>query len=248
MEQGYFEREFVLTPDYCDARAGLSPLGVFTIFQAIASEHAERIDVGGAAMAKRGEFWLTVHNRIDFLSRAELMQPLTARTWPEGCTEKSIRSYRSYTLYRGEETIARGRTQWAILGPEGKVVPFGASGFPKDFPFCSGAAIEAMPVRFRDDFSPEEQRGTYTVRPTDIDFGRHMNNVAYIRVLLDCFSAETIASGKILSIEAHYASPCLEGETLSVFCRQEQDVCRVAIRKADGKAAFLGAAYFAPRG
>ena len=35
MQQGYFEKEFTLTPDYCDARAGLSPLGAFTIFQAI---------------------------------------------------------------------------------------------------------------------------------------------------------------------------------------------------------------------
>lgn len=47
--EGYFEKEFVLTPDYCDARAGLSPYGAFTIFQAIATEHAERIGVGGAA-------------------------------------------------------------------------------------------------------------------------------------------------------------------------------------------------------
>ena len=31
--EGYFEKEFVLTPDYCDARAGLSPYGAFTIFQ-----------------------------------------------------------------------------------------------------------------------------------------------------------------------------------------------------------------------
>ena len=27
--EGYFEKEFVLTPDYCDARAGLSPYGAF---------------------------------------------------------------------------------------------------------------------------------------------------------------------------------------------------------------------------
>ena len=65
--EGYFKKEFVLTPDYCDARAGLSPYGAFTIFQAIATEHAERIGVGGAAMAKRGEFWLTVHSRVDFV-------------------------------------------------------------------------------------------------------------------------------------------------------------------------------------
>ena len=141
MQQGYFEKEFTLTPDYCDARAGLSPLGAFTIFQAIATEHAEKIGVGGAAMAKRGEFWLTVHSQVDFFSRAQLMQTLTAKTWPEGCDEKSIRCFRSYSLRCGDALVAMGRTQWAILGPEQKVVPFGQSGFPREFPFTGEVAM-----------------------------------------------------------------------------------------------------------
>jgi medium-chain acyl-[acyl-carrier-protein] hydrolase len=244
MQQGYFEKEFTLTPDYCDARAGLSPLGAFTIFQAIATEHAEKIGVGGAAMAKRGEFWLTVHSRIDFLGSARLMQTLTAKTWPEGCDEKSIRCFRSYSLRCGDALVAMGRTQWAILGPEQKVVPFGQSGFPREFPFTGEVAISDAPTRFRDDFTPDDFARNYTVRPTDIDFGRHMNNVAYIRVLLDCFSAKQIASGTISSIEAHYASPCLEGETLSVYQKQDGDTVRIAIKKPDGKPAVLAAVRF----
>ena len=244
MQQGYFEKEFMLTPDYCDARAGLSPLGAFTIFQAIATEHAENIGVGGAAMAKRGEFWLTVHSRIDFFSRAQLMQTLTAKTWPEGCDEKSIRCFRSYSLRCGDALVAMGRTQWAILGPEQKVVPFGQSGFPREFPFTGEEGITDAPTRFRDDFTDADFARNYTVRPTDIDFGRHMNNVAYIRVLLDCFSAKQIASGTIASIEAHYSAPCLEGETLSVYQKQDGDTVRIAIKKQDGKPAVLAAVRF----
>ena len=239
--QGFFEKEFVLTPDYCDARAGLSPYGAFTIFQAIATQHAEMIGVGGAAMAKRGEFWLTVHSRIDFLGKAKLMQTLTAKTWPEPCDEKSIRCFRSYSLKAGDDLIALGRTQWAILGPEKKVVPFGQSGFPQDFPFTGEEGITDNPTRFRDDFSPADLVREYTVRPTDIDFGQHMNNVAYIRVILDCFSAKEIASGKIESIEAHYASPCLEGGKLCVYQKEDGGTRRIAIKKADGKPAVLAA-------
>ena len=181
-------------------------------------------------MAKRGEFWLTVHSRIDFLGSARLMQTLTAKTWPEGCDEKSIRCFRSYSLRCGDALVAMGRTQWAILGPEQKVVPFGQSGFPREFPFTGEEGI-----------TDADLARNYTVRPTDIDFGRHMNNVAYIRVLLDCFSAKQIASGTISSIEAHYALPCLEGETLSVYQKQDCDTVRIAIKKQDGKPAVLAA-------
>ena len=55
MQAGFFEKQIVLTPDLCGSAAALSPLAAFTIFQGVASEHAERIGVGGAAMAKRGE-------------------------------------------------------------------------------------------------------------------------------------------------------------------------------------------------
>ena len=124
METGSFEKQIVLTPDLCGSGAALSPLAAFTIFQGVASEHAEKIGVGGAAMAKRGEFWLTVHSRVDFYGPAYLMDELTARTWPELCGSRDIRCFRSYRLTKGEQTVALGRTQWAILGPENKILRF----------------------------------------------------------------------------------------------------------------------------
>ena len=106
MQQGIFEKSITVTPDYCDAAAQLSPLAAFTIFQGIAAQHAELIGVGGAAMAKRGEFWLTVHTRVDFLHRAGLMDELTAATWPEPCDGKAVRCYRSYSLRRGDALLS----------------------------------------------------------------------------------------------------------------------------------------------
>jgi len=241
MQQGIFEKSITVTPDYCDAAAQLSPLAAFIIFQGIAAQHAELIGVGGAAMAKRGEFWLTVHTRVDFLQRAGLMDELTAATWPEPCDGKAVRCYRSYSLRRGDALLALGRTQWAVLGPEKKLMQFAQTGFPADFPFSDRTGITDHPTRFADDLTQAELVRGYTVRPTDIDFGRHMNNVAYVRVLLDCFSAAELASGRIASMEVHYAAPCLEGEELGVYCRREESGCRLAIKKADGKAAVLAA-------
>ena len=74
--------------------------------------------------------------------------------------------------------------------------------------------------------------------------GRHMNNVVYIRLLLDCFSAKELASGAIRTIEARYASPCLEGETLGVFCRREENLCCMAVKHADGRPAVLAQVIF----
>ena len=238
MEKGYFEKNIVVTPDYCDMAAGLSPLGAFTIFQGIASEHAEQIGVGFRAMGERGEFWLTVHTRVDFLSRAYIMDELKAETWPEKCEEGASRCYRSYCLSRGDQAVAVGRTQWAILGPEKKVMKFSESGVPKDFPFIERESVQGPNARFRDDFSEDDLRFVRKVCATDIDLGRHMNNVSYVRVLMDCFSAKEIASGRMKSVEIHYFAPCLEGDELAVYVKNEETQTRAAIKR-EGKIAAM---------
>lgn len=242
--QGYFEKNFTLSPDYCGASARMSPLAAFTMFQAIAAEHAERIGVGGAAMDRRGAFWLTLHSRVDFFRWPALAQEVTAATWPEHCEGRSLRCFRSYSLRQGDQLLALGRTQWAVLGEKGRLIPFAQSGFPEDFPFVEREGITEAPARFRDDLLPEELVQRHTVRSTDIDMGRHMNNVAYVRLLLDCFSASVLAGGEIASMEIHYAAPCFEGEELSVLCRREGSICRMAVRKPDGKTTVLAAVRF----
>ena len=170
--ESIFERDLIVTPDYCDASGALSPLAAFTIFQGIAAQHAEALGVGSAAMAKKGEFWLTVHTRVDLFARAYLMDELSVRTWAESCSERDVRTYRSYTLSRGETVIARGKTEWAILGPEKKVIRFGDSGFPKDYPFPAESAIPEKLQRFHEKFEDTDLFSHYAVRPTDIDLGR----------------------------------------------------------------------------
>lgn len=132
--ESIFEKRLTVTPDYCDASGALSPLAAFTIFQGIAAQHAEVLGVGSSVMAKKGEFWLTVHTRVDLFERAYLMDELTVRTWAEACSERDVRTYRSYTLSRGEAVIARGKTEWAILGPEQKIIALATRAFRRTTP------------------------------------------------------------------------------------------------------------------
>lgn len=243
--QGCFSKKVDVMPDLCDASGKISPLGVFTIFQGLAAQHAELIGVGNEAMAARGEFWLTVHCRVDFFNSAKLLDELTATTWPEKCDGRAYRTFRSGSLYNGDTLIALGRTQWAILGTGGRLMQFAQSGFPADFQFADKTGITATPARFIDDFTPDDYSHSYTVRSTDIDLGHHMNNVAYVRAILDCFPAAVIAEGKISSMEVHYSAQCMENETLSVFIKDEGSTCRIALKKADGKLAILCAVRFA---
>lgn len=79
MEQGIWTREFLISPELCGMDGRLGVLGGLTLFQALAAEHAEQIGVGFAAMARRREFWLTVHCRIELRKPLALMDSVTRR-------------------------------------------------------------------------------------------------------------------------------------------------------------------------
>ena len=124
------------------------------------------------------------------------------------------------------------------MGPDKRVIRFSDYGFPEDYPFRAESAIPETLQRFHEKFTEDDLFSRYTVRPTDIDLGRHMNNIAYVRLLLDCFTAQELASGKIRSVELHFSTSCFEGEELTVYRKLHDDgTCRIGIVKADGKTA-----------
>lgn len=79
-------------------------------------------------------------------------------------TAGPVRCYRSYSLHRGGTLLALGRTQWAVLGTEKKLMQFAQTGFPADFPFSDHTGITDRPTRFADDLTQAELVRGYTVR------------------------------------------------------------------------------------
>ena len=68
-----------------------------------------------------------------------------------------------------------------------------------------------------------------------------MNNVAYVRAFLDCFTADEVASMPVKTMEARYITACMEGEELKIFKKRTDTGFVLGARRADGKcAAFLG--------
>ena len=107
MENRY-RGQWIVPLSHCDETGRLSVQGALGEFMDIAALHAEQIGVGGADMAKRGLFWLTVRTRIRFYKRPAMMQTVELETWP-GAVE-GMRCERYYTMKRGDALLAEART------------------------------------------------------------------------------------------------------------------------------------------
>ena len=222
----------------CDASGRLGLANTFALFQDIASEHAEEIGVGFAAMRERNSFWLTVRTRVRFYRRPALMEPFEASTWAHA--PGATRCDRFYRMTAGEEPLAEGRTEWCVYDIEkGAVRPASEAGFDEDFTFCEDTVLGEPYARFHHNFTDADRACTHAVRPSEVDLGRHMNNVAYLRLLTDSFSLEEQEKLDVEEMEILFCMPCFEGQALDVLRRETDYGYEFGIRRPDGRYAAL---------
>ena len=235
---GFYRRDSIITPSLCDASFALGVAQQFALIQDIAAEHAERLGVGGAAMTERGAFWLAVHTRLEFFLKANMMEPLSVSTWPVRTAPEDLRMHRLYRIESGERTLAEGRTEWMVLNTKtGRLLRARDAGFPTDMDFHDESVCETPFTRVADDFCDADLCFTSTVKASDIDYGNHMNNVAYVRTMLDCFTTGELAALPIRSFEIRYGDPCHEGDPIAVYRKQTDTGYVFAIKKPNGKTA-----------
>ena len=229
-----FEKELTVCPGNCDASGRLSHHDVFQLFMDVASQHAEVLGVGLRAMAPRQLFWLTVRTKINFERMPALGEMVTVRTWPHAPAE--LRSIRSYQLLDKEGAAVSGKTEWAVMNlASGKLEPM-SNVYPSDLNYPEESACEAPFERIESEFS--EKLAEYTVRSTDIDLGGHMNNAAYVRMLMGCFTSKQIRKMNIRSMEVIFLNPCYEGETLEIRKGEQDGITDLAVLR-EGKPAVL---------
>lgn len=228
-------REITVLPGACDSSAALGIPDTFALFMDIATEHACALGCGIDVLGPRGLFWLTVRTRVRFFRRPKMLERVTLSTWPE--PPGKLRTDRDYTIERGGELLAAGKTEWTVLDQStGRLHPM-ADIFAPGTDYHPGSVWNEPFSRMTD--APMDELARYTVRSTDIDLGGHMNNVAYVRALAGAFSCEDWQGMDIRELEIAYRASCYEGETL--IWQKSADGGAFALRAAlpDGKTIAL---------
>lgn len=236
--KAYFCKRIRVDASMCDASGKLGLWNAFALFQDAASEHAETLGVGLADMTARKSFWLTVRTRVHFYKRPGIMREVEISTWP--AAPGNTRADRSYRIVCGGETLLEGRTEWCVYDTEkGAVKPMSEAGFIDGLEYLEETALPAPYARFKHNFSDEDCALKYAVRTTDVDMGRHMNNVAYLRAIIDSFTVAELEAMEVSEMEILFCMPCFEGEQLDILRRKTDFGWEFGVRRPDGRYAAL---------
>lgn len=206
-------KEIMIGPSLTDASGKLSFANCFGLFMDIATEHAEELGIGQSSFGKKGLFWLTAKSKLRFYRRPDVVERVSVSTWPE--SHEYVKCIRNYRLTKGEEVLAEGRTLWTVIDmAKGALVDIGEL-YPDDFNVMDESFMLEGFTKINTEFK-DEPFAIYKVSSNDIDLGKHMNNVAYIRAIQSVFSTEEWNRMDPDEVEIQFIKPCFEGEVMEL--------------------------------
>ncbi len=230
-------KEIIIPSGMCDHHSKLSIADHFTLIMDLATEHGSSLGLGRQDLEQKGLIWLITKTKIRLIHRPEMLQKVTAATWP--APPGKIQCIRYYTLSDGETLLAEAKNEWVMLETATGRLHRVADAYPSDIDHCTDTVCDTPFCRPSPDFSEAGQLASYTVRSVDIDGSHHMNNVAYVRQVLGAFTCKELEEMDIQEIEVAYRAQCYEGETLSFRIREIPQGQEIGVIKADGTTAAI---------
>ena len=191
------------------------------------SDHFGAIGLDNGVMRDTyGAFWVLCKLKLQFFRRPTWHETIRIRSWfsqPE-----AVRVEQHMELLAGSERLSAARLLLTNLCfATGRPLRNSALGFPPlDYP-----EEKAIGENFaRTIACPEGALShTHTVRYGDMDMSQHMDNVAYVRVLLDALPASFFAGREIAEMEVHYLRQSRENDGL-LEARQDSGAVAAAMR------------------
>lgn len=190
------------------------PSHIMSIFQDAVTDHTAILGVGANTIIKTiGAKWVITRVRIEIDGTLSVGDEYTVSTWP--LKAGPLRFGRTFVLEKDGQIIAKAFTEWCLLSAKtNEVMRSSALTLPID-EYLTDKAITGK-------FSCAKTQNpqliyTHTVRQSDLDINRHVNNITYIKFALDCLTTDELEKINIDSFEMYYISQCFEGETLSLY-------------------------------
>lgn len=230
----------LLQPQYSqteiDARIGAR--GYLQTFQNLSARHFLSFGKGNNTIPHDyGICWIISKYHLQVISRAPADDTLSAETWVE--PEKSpIRLHPCLRITGADGGLrALGQMELCLAAVDGgRIAKLEEIDFPPDVRETPG--IEVPKVRkLRIDEGGLAPAHTRTVRYTDLDNNRHMNNLRYVDLVLDALPASLHEEHPVVELELEYVGQCREGEQIEVLQRVSGETAQVLARKQDGTTA-----------
>ncbi len=237
MKNLMYERPYRVNTYEADASGRLSIPGLFNYLQDIAAHHATDLYRGKEHLEKDNRFWVLSRMLVEIIEIPGWEEEIVIRTWPHGVDKLfALRDFEIFGLKGNKYGAAT--SCWLMVNRENRrpVRPDKSLADLNGAP-DKGAALERYPSKLQGAGNSSKESQVFPVKYSDLDFNMHVNNVQYIKWIIDAYPLEFILGNSFKSAEVNYLTEALPGDEITVMSSEngEKTFDHSIVRKNDGK-------------
>lgn len=197
----------------------------------------EDVSASGAtyqALRARHMVFVLMRLSADFRTEIRSADELLLRTHPY--KNDGVMFYRAFELFRGGETVGTMDTRWVLLDTEKRVILRPAH---YTFPMTETQPTEELPpIERRILLTATDRTAVRSVRLTDMDENRHLNNCVYSDWAIDDAPID-LDKTRLRYICIHFEHEAYLNDELEIRYQKDPDGCRlVAFNKTGDRNCF----------
>lgn len=190
---------------------------IFSHFQNIADLHSKEMGTDGEALLQKSNvFWVLTKMKLKILELPKSGDDLIVETWP--LKAKGVRFDRDFKLSNKDKVFVMGSSEWCTLDyTTQKLRRVDSVAYPHDMPFREDRSGAGDMLRTKETVNETDLHHTDHSSFVDIDTNKHTNNVAYLRMILNCFSPDEFEAMKIDEFQINFLSQTFYGDEIKIY-------------------------------
>jgi medium-chain acyl-[acyl-carrier-protein] hydrolase len=227
MEKLEYEKSYKIPVYEIDFNEQLSPHSLFNLLQDIASEHAELLRFGKDDLLKENRFWVLSRIAVQITKWPGWEETVIVKTWPRG-TEKLF-ALRDYEVkYPDGSPVALGSSSWLVVDRTSRRIQRPdslLSHLNEGFPIKSTLGRNASKV---EPLTDDIVSGTpFKVQVSDLDLNLHVNNVIYVKWIIDSYDLDFRMKHSLSFVEINYLAESRHNDEIIIRTSHDKNNARV---------------------
>jgi acyl-ACP thioesterase len=231
-----FQKQRTITSAYIDVSGKMGLAQTVLMVQDNFTENFGALKMDNFCVNEKGGYWAITKAKFKFFQRPYWRDKVVTTSFP--ADNAPIRTYENtaVTTVEGEPIILAVQEACCLNLETHRPMKLSAVDFP----------AEGSPEPFMDNkftkfaVEPEEYQEVYRqkVLPQHIDMSHHMNNIEYVKLGLNVFSAADIELCIPSMLEVHFLGETREGQEVTVYRADKMGATYMKIEDDSGRQVF----------
>lgn len=218
---------------YTDANLNLSLIGSVALIQEFMTEFFDKIGSTNIKLQKENDaLWVVSKTKVKFFKIPVWNEDIDTKGYIIKHRSVRIETENAYRYINGDLAFVVNQELCVIDINSRKLRSIDSDIFPDDIELKE-SVVNTGYLKLNDDFSEDDFYYEQEAFLPDIDNSKHVNNIAYIRYILNTLSSDFYDKIKLKDFEIHYINEAKEKQKLKIYKKQFDDEIRFLIKESD---------------